>query len=124
CHLAMGRPAEAGPYVEQARKIYPTEPQAVHLAGMINLRLQRFAEAQQNFARYAQMLPGNPYTTFLSGVAFEGTGEKEAAARRFLEYLRSGAQGSEAVYATQRLREWGYLPASGTTPSMPPATAR
>ncbi|MGQ9661208.1 MAG: hypothetical protein ACUVWX_02595 [Kiritimatiellia bacterium] len=47
---------------------------AVGTAAGSNLRVQRFEEAQRDFSRYEQLLPGNPDTGLLNGLALERLG--------------------------------------------------
>jgi len=60
-----------------------------------------------DFDRYERMLPGNPNTIFLKGVALEGMQDRKRAAEEFHRYLQSVSSGAQARYAYDRLVEWG-----------------
>ncbi|MDP6491098.1 MAG: M48 family metalloprotease [Kiritimatiellia bacterium] len=109
CQMALGKKKEAQRFVERAQSVYPGEPHAVHVAGMVSLASRQFAAAHAAFAAYDKALPGNPSTAFHDGTALEGMGRKEDAARRYAHYLRATQQGKEARHAHQRLIDWGYI---------------
>ncbi|GAG34141.1 unnamed protein product, partial [marine sediment metagenome] len=56
-----------------------------------------------------RLLPGNPNTTFLQGVAMEGMQDRRGAARHYSDYLQVVRQGPAAQHAYARLRTWGYV---------------
>jgi predicted Zn-dependent protease len=109
CLMAQDKKAEAATYVKLARAAYPGEPHAVHVSGMVSLASKQFDAAHAAFAAYDKALPGNPNTAFHDGMALDGMGRKEAAARRYAHYLQATRQGREARHAHQRLVEWGYI---------------
>ena len=107
--MAQKKTREAAPYLNTAKSIYPGEAQAVHLSGLAKLALQQPDAALAEFQAYDQLLPGNPATQFFMGAASENMGRKREAAQHYLSYLRSGAQGGEAQFAANRLREWRVI---------------
>jgi len=109
CCIALGRPGEGRPYAQRARAAHPDEPQALHVLGMIALLTRQPDQAHEHFVEYERRLPGNPATVFLDGLALERMGRRQEAARRYLEFLQSGAQGDEANHARHRLIEWGVI---------------
>ena len=116
CQMALGKKTEAERFVQLAKTAYPGEPQAVHVAGMVSLAARHFDAAHAAFMAYDKSLPGNPNTAFHDGMALEGMGQKEKAARRYAQYLQASQPGGEAQHAHQRLVDWGYIkPAPATT---------
>ncbi|MFN2350857.1 MAG: M48 family metalloprotease [Kiritimatiellia bacterium] len=109
CRMMQNHAAEAGTLAGAARNAYPNEPQAVHIAGLANLAQKRYAEAYENFRDYDRRLPGNPFNPFFQGLALEGQGHREEAARRYIAFLRNVQQGEQAQHAHRRLVEWGYI---------------
>lgn len=107
--LAQEKPGEASSYFERARDIYPQEAQAHHLSGLTRLYAGDYDAAYRQFARYEQLLPGNPNTVFLKAVALENMQERKAAAEEYYRYLQQVNQGKAAEYSYQRLKAWGYL---------------
>jgi tetratricopeptide (TPR) repeat protein len=120
CQMALGKKKEAQKYVEQARAAYPGEPHAVHVSGMVSLASRQFDAAHAAFTAYDKALPGNPNTAFHDGMALEGMGRRQDAARRYAHYLQATQQGKEAEHAHQRLVDWGYIkPAPAANQSAP-----
>ena len=109
CLHARGQAGEALRYAEQASRIYPQEAQAHKIAGVLALEQRDPAKAYQRLDQFDQLLPGDPGTTFLKGIAQEGLGNRQAAASLYATYLRQNNQGKAAQYATSRLQGWGYL---------------
>lgn len=109
CCMALNRKDEARQYAERAKAVYPEEPQAHHVLGMVSLHGNRFGEAHQHFESYKGMLPGNPNTLFYNGLALEGMGRKEASAQEYAQYLQTVQQGDAAQHAYTRLVDWGYV---------------
>ncbi|MBW1955655.1 MAG: hypothetical protein JRI76_03830 [Deltaproteobacteria bacterium] len=68
-----------------------------------------FAGAYEVFVTYERLLTGNPNTMFFKGLALEGVGKREPAAREYYRYLRQVNEGENARYARTRLKQWGYL---------------
>jgi len=109
CQLALKRPQKAEFFAEQAKNVYPGEAKAHHISGLAKLRRGDWAAAFEDFDRYERMLPGNPNTVFLKGVALEGMQDRKRAAEEYRRYLQSVDSGDQARHAYNRLREWGYL---------------
>ncbi|MBN2720677.1 MAG: peptidase M48 Ste24p, partial [Proteobacteria bacterium] len=61
------------------------------------------------FKKYAEILPGNPNTTFYQGLSAEGMNNRKAASGHYYEYLKEVNEGEKAKYAYGRLKEWGYI---------------
>jgi tetratricopeptide (TPR) repeat protein len=109
CQTALRRPAEALRYAEHAKRIYPAEAQALHLAGFAKIQQKHFDGALADFSAYERLLPGNPNTSFFEGLALEGMQRGPDAARAYARYIQSGGQGDRAQYAYGRLVQWGYV---------------
>ncbi len=109
CQQALGRDAQALGYANTAKTIYPQEPQAHKLAGVLALGARDPAVAFENLDQYDRMLPGDAGVTFLKGVSLEGMGKRQEAAQQYASYLRRSQQGKAAQYAQSRLQSWGYL---------------
>nr|CRH05293.1 Putative protein containing peptidase M48, Ste24p domain. Putative putative Zn-dependent protease [Candidatus Magnetococcus massalia] len=109
--LERGKKGAALRYAEEAQAVNPHEAQAFQVAGIVQMMQRHYSKAQSNLARYDKLLPGNPGTRFLQGVAFENMGRKGEAARYYMNYLRAGAQGEQATYARKRLLAWKVIKA-------------
>ncbi len=108
CLTAQSRLQEARRYVETARAVYPQEAQAAKLAASLKLGLRDPGGAYDELLAYDRLLPGDPGTRFLKGVALEGMGRQPDAAREYAAFLQTGAKGDAAGYAQGRLKAWGY----------------
>jgi predicted Zn-dependent protease len=108
CQIAQRKPAEAREYLARARAVYPTEAQAMQLAGVSALALKDYGRAYAELDAYDRRLPGDPGVAFLKGVSQEGMGNRQAAAQEYARYVRAVPQGTQSQYAVQRLRAWGY----------------
>lgn len=111
CQFGLNDKQAASRYAEQAKKVYPGEPQALHVAGILSLSQGRNEAALRDFDAYDRLLPGNPNTTFLKGVSQEGMGRKQAAAVHYQRYLQQVRSGGQSQYAHQRLVDWGVIKA-------------
>lgn len=109
CLVAQKRYDDARRFADQAKNIYPREAQAHKLAGISRLALQDPAGAFRDLDTFDKMLPGDKGVLFLKGVALEGGGQREAAARHFASFVRSTPQGGASNYAMSRLKTWGYV---------------
>ena len=109
CRIAKGEYAKALPSAEKAREVYPAEPQAMQLAGVLQMKAGRYGAAYADFDAYDKTLPGNPYTAFYKGYSQEGMGRRNEAAREYLRFLNQVNSGDQAKYAYQRLVEWGFV---------------
>jgi predicted Zn-dependent protease len=109
--LALSREQSAAALnaFRSASRVYPREGQAQHLMGVALLAQGKPDQALAQFQRYDSLLPGNPTTGFMKGIALEQTQDKARAAEHFKVYLQQVRQGDQAKYAQQRLAEWGYL---------------
>lgn len=109
CCMALKQKDEARRYAQKAREVYPEEPQAEHVMGVISLHQARYGEANRLFESYKQRLPGNPNTLFFNGLALEGMGRKQESAEEYAQYVNAVNQGQQAQYAYQRLVDWGFV---------------
>ncbi|WP_243544397.1 M48 family metalloprotease [Pseudodesulfovibrio tunisiensis] len=116
CQLAQNRPEKAQPYTDKAKAVYPTEPQARQLAGLVQLREKKYEAALADLNVYEQSLPGNPLTIFLKGLSQEGMSHFDQAAREYYRFLQQVNQGNEAKYAYGRLVQWGYIKSASKYP--------
>ncbi|MBU0482443.1 MAG: M48 family metalloprotease [Proteobacteria bacterium] len=109
CKMALKKDQEAVSFAEQAKRVYPTEAQAVQVSGVGKLALNRFSEAYQEFSGYDRMMPGNPSIAFLKGVSLEGMQKRQEAAEEYYRYLQQVREGGAAQHAYQRLQDWGVV---------------
>jgi predicted Zn-dependent protease len=109
CLQAQDKETQALQYAETAKQIYPQEPQAQKLVGVLALGLRDPAKAYASLDAYDKMLPGDAGITFLKGISLEGLGKRQDAANHYASYLRRTRQGKAAEYAQSRLQTWGYL---------------
>ncbi|MES2662161.1 MAG: M48 family metalloprotease [Pseudomonadota bacterium] len=108
CQMALEKPQDARNFAKRAIAVYPTEAQAHHIEGLSLLATKNYETALASFNQYQRLLPGNPSTTFLKGLTFEGLQNKASAAKEFQGFLSQVRQGEQAEYALKRLTEWGY----------------
>lgn len=106
CQAAQGKHREAQSFLERAKAAYPEEGKALHLSGVNQLALNRPEAAIRDFQRYERVLPGNPNTLFLKGVAAEGMQDRRAASGYYQQYLQLASGTEQAQYAAQRLQSW------------------
>lgn len=109
CLQAQKKNVEARAYASKAKDVYPQEAQAHKLLGVLSLSMREPGAAYESLHRFDTLLPGDAGVTFLKGVALEGTGDKQGAARQYRAYLGITQQGDAAKYSAQRLKSWGYL---------------
>lgn len=107
--ILQERHATARPYIEEARRVYPQEPQSQFLSGLIRLEAKEFESALRDFTSYDKALPGNPQLLFLRGYAQEGMGRIKPAAELYHRYLQVITKGEDARHARRRLVEWGFI---------------
>ena len=107
--LALQKPEKAEHYATKAKAVYPKEAQAHYLSGFSNLQRSHWEQAQADFARYDEILPGNPNTVFYQGLSQDKMGRQEAAARDYYRYLQMTREGDQAQYAYGKLVEWGSV---------------
>ncbi len=109
CLQTAGRAQQAVAYADAARRIYPQEAQGHKMAGILALSLKNPAAASSAFDRSEQVLPGDVSVVFLKGIAAEGLGDRQGAARQYAAYLQQVRQGQAAQYAYSRLKGWGAV---------------
>lgn len=109
CLHVQGREREAVQYAHTAQRIYPQEAQAHKLTGVLALSMHNPAQAFNAFDAFDRSLPGDPGIVFLKGVALEGMGERQRAARQYHSYLQITQQGEAAQHSYARLKAWGLL---------------
>lgn len=107
--ILQDRHGAARPYINEARQVYPQEPQSLFLSGVIRLQAKEFEGALGDFTSYEKALPGNPQLLFLRGFAQEGMGRIKPAAELYHRYLQMVAKGDDARHARRRLVEWGFI---------------
>jgi beta-barrel assembly-enhancing protease len=122
CYLAQERYDEALQYANRAHEVYPQEPQAYHVAGILQLQKGQYELSLQAFSNYEKTLPGNPNTIFFKGLSFEGMGRTPKAADEYQKYLQSAPQGEFSEHATQALVDWGYVEKQQEQPQQQPKT--
>ena len=109
CQIGLNNPEKARRFADEAKRVYPKEAQAHHVAGVSRLMRHDYSAAYADFKSYERLLPGNPTTVFLAAVSLEGARDKKGAAKEYYRYLRSVQQGDQAKHAYQQLKNWGYL---------------
>ena len=109
CQLAQQKPKDARNFAQRARQVKPSEPQSDHVLGMASLYTKDYRGAFDAFSRYEGMLPGNPNTVFMKGLAAEGMGDRRLAAREYMRYAEADSSSKQGQYAVGRLSQWGYL---------------
>ncbi len=109
CLIAQQQPKDALRYAEEARAVYPLEPQAIHITGLTKMNNNMFESALTDFTLYEEMLPGNPNTIFYNGMCNEKMSRKNDAASQYLRYIKEAPDGEFTPYTRTRLVEWGYL---------------
>jgi predicted Zn-dependent protease len=107
--IAQEKYDKALSYAEHAREVYPTEPQASQVAGMLQLKAKDYDQALASFEAYDKALPGNPYVGFYKGFAKEGMGQRREAAEAYYKFLQNVNKGEQAQHAYQKLVDWGYV---------------
>ena len=107
--LAQNRHADAQRFADVARNVYPQEAQAQKLSGVTRLARKDYDGAYARLSAFDKLLPGDPGVTFLRGVALQGGGNRDGAARLYYQYARQVRSGEAAQYAVGRLRAWGHL---------------
>ena len=108
CQLVQKKYPAGRRYAEKAKKAYPQEAKAYHLAGFAEIHTKDFEEAYKDFSKYEKVLPGNPNIIFFKGYCQEGMQHKKQAVEQYDRYLKLVQQGDYAKHAYQRLKEWGY----------------
>ena len=96
CLTAQKRHAEAERYAEKAKKLYPAEAQGYQLSSMSKMYQRKYSRALSDLNTYDRMLPGNPNTTFMKGVAYDGMGRRPEAAQLYRQYLSAPGHGANS----------------------------
>jgi len=109
CLIAQKQYDDADRHFARAAELYPGEGQAIYQRGVSRLALNRPQEALASFNAYDRILPGNPSTLFLKGVAYETMQDKRNASQHYAAYIRSGNKDAQAQFAFQRLQNWGLV---------------
>ncbi len=109
CQLAMKNYKYAENFAEKAKQIYPQEGQAHYICGIAGIKNRKYSMAYNEFAKYDQMLPGNPNTLFYKGLSLEGMNRVRESANYYYQYVQAVSQGEQAKYAYRRLVQWGYV---------------
>ncbi len=110
CLMVRKKPAQALPYANTAKKLYPTEIQGHYIAGIANNELKKYDKAYQNFSKCDELLPGNPQMKFYKGYSLDKKGDTKPAADNYMAYLKmiNYQPNKYSKYAYNRLKEWGY----------------
>ncbi len=110
CMLIRKNSTEAVTHASVAKQLYPEESQGHYISGLANLMANKPDQANQDFTRCDQMLPGNPQVTFYRGYSLDKDNQKESAAGQYVAYLEAinYASNKFSQYAYKRLKEWGY----------------
>lgn len=108
CQFALKNTKKAAHYSQRAAQIYPQEAQAHLIIGVSEIVNQRYDQAYHHLSTFDNLLPGNPEITFFQGVAKEGMGSRQDAAKYYMGYIQRIKQGEKAQYAYNRLKTWGY----------------
>jgi len=67
CQLVQKKYPAGRRYAEKAKKVYPQEAKAYHLAGFAKIHTKDFEGAYNDFNKYEKILPGNPNIIFFKG---------------------------------------------------------
>jgi beta-barrel assembly-enhancing protease len=109
CQLVQKKYRDAEHFAEEAKSIYPEEPQAKHVSGMTKVANREFDAALNDFSSYEQMLPGNTNTIYFKGYCHDHMGRKKQAVDEYQKYLNQDPNGEHANEVKGRLVTWGYL---------------
>lgn len=107
-YQVLGNKNEALRYATEAQSIYPQEPQAHKLLGVLHMERGSPSVALESFQRYDQFLANDIGIIFLKAMAYESMGNRTAAGQHFQSFLKAGGSGEGAQYATSRLKKWGF----------------
>ncbi|MCK5147228.1 M48 family metalloprotease [bacterium] len=109
CLLRQENFSEAVRFARLGKQAYPTEPQSRLVQGLAQLSQDKYDYALRAFKEYESMLPGNPGIIFYQGFSHEKMQHKNLAAREYQRFLTQVTEGEQAVYANQKLIDWGYI---------------
>jgi predicted Zn-dependent protease len=111
CLLIQKKSSQALSYANDAKQLYPSEPQGYYLAGLSNSAKKKHSQAFEDFNRCDELLPGNPQLTFYKGYSLDNSGQKKGASKNYLAYLKQIDYQSNkySQHAYKRLKAWGYV---------------
>jgi len=111
CLLIQKKSSQALSYANDAKQLYPSEPQGYYMAGLSNSAQKKHSQAFEDFKRCDQLLPGNPQLTFYKGYSLDNSGQKKGAAKNYLAYLKliDYQSNQYSQHAYKRLKAWGYV---------------
>lgn len=105
--VALGRTAEAASALMEARAATPNNAQAWLLSATLSRRLGKLAEAQQQIAAAADLLPVDPEIGLEAGVIAVMSGRDEAARRSWESVIKAAPQSPQAESARAYLGQLG-----------------
>ena len=110
CMLIQKKADQAVSFASKAKQLYPEESQGHYVAGLANLSANKFGQANRDFSKCDQILPGNPQVTFYRGYSLDKDNRKSPAATLYRNYLEAinYASNKYSQYAYKRLKAWGY----------------
>lgn len=100
---------EAMDEIESSLLIYPNLFMSRFLAGLISHTTNEFEESITQLKIADNLVPDNINVIFYLGLNYEKLKEQETAAKYYKRLLQLTNKGEKAVYAYQRLCEWGYI---------------
>ena len=109
CCRQLNRADRARSLAQRALAVYPGEPQAVLLTGLLTLEKGDFGGAYERFAQYRKALPGNPELFFYCGLCQEKMGRQQEATDEYVRYLQVVQSGENAEHAYKTLVAWGAV---------------
>jgi len=109
CLLFQQKNREALRFAEEAKSVYPEEPQAMHVSGVAKIANRDFDSALNDFTMYEQALPGNTNTVYFKGLCYDRMGKRKLAVGEYQKYLNQDPEGEHAEEVKARLILWGLL---------------
>jgi len=89
-----------------AAQVNPSGARAQGVLAQCALQSQDYATALAHLDAFERQVPGEARTPFYRGLAYEGQGRSQLAARAYRAYVaRSGANSPEGQYAARRLQQ-------------------
>jgi len=107
--LAMKNTDRARRLALRSTQVYPEEAQGHLITAMADFIDKNYGPAYEQFNRYDGILPGNPEITFFKGRCLEGMQRRNQSAGEYHRYLQQVRRGTNARYAYNRLKTWGYI---------------
>lgn len=108
CCAAQKKLSEAEKYAQQAHAVYPEEPLAQSVLGVIRTKKGEYGKALNDFSSYEKALPGNPSTVYNKAFCYDKMGKKEEAKKEYLRYQNEAPGGEYSSQVASRLTELGY----------------